>query len=88
MKKFAYLDSAFILHITKGREYAERDVKKEKDKDNNVIKTWPIVETDFPAKGGYPVDHGGNPYILYTEKLDAHQKQIPVELTELYKKCK
>ena len=88
MKKFAYLDSAYILHITKGKEYAERDVKKEYDDNHNIIKIWPIVETEFPGKGGYPVDHGGNAYILYSESLDAHQKKIPVELSELYKKCK
>lgn len=88
MKKFAYLDSAEILHITKGREYAERDVKKEKDGAGNVVKVWPIVETEFPAKGGYPVDHGGNSYIMYSERLEARQKPIPVELAELYRKCK
>ena len=88
MKKFAYLDNAEILHITKGINYAERDVKKEYDANGKVIKVWPIVETDFPAKGGYPVDHGGNAYILYSETLDAHQKQIPQELTDLYKSVK
>lgn len=88
MKKLAYLDSAYILHITKGKEYAERDVKKEYDKEGNVIKKWPIVETEFPAKGGYPVDYGGNSYIMYSEKLEARQKPIPEELAELYRKCK
>lgn len=86
--KYAYLDSANILHITKGMEYAQRDVKKEKDKDNNVIKVWPIVETEFPAKGGYPIDNVGNYYVLYSEKEDKHGKKIPYELEQIYLACK
>ena len=86
--KYAYLDTAGILHITKYYESAQRCVKKLKDKDGNIIKIWPIVETDFPAKGGYPVDEKGNAYVLYAEDVEKHNYEIPAELAELYAKVK
>ena len=86
--KFAYIDTAGILHITKYYESAQRCVKKLKDKDDNIIKIWPIVETDFPAKGGYPVDEKENEYTIYSETEERHGYEIPAELAELYAKVK
>ena len=86
--KYAYLDSAEILHITKFYKTAQRCVKKLKDENDNIIKIWPITETDFPAKAGYPVDGDGNAYVLYSEIEEKHGREIPAELAELYIKVK
>lgn len=87
-KKFAFLDIEDILHITKWEDTAKRCVKKIRDKDGNVLKIWPIVETDFPAKDGYPINEDGNNYTIYSETEERHGYDIPAELVELYKKVK
>lgn len=88
MKKFAYIDNGNILHITKQRKDAERCVKKEYDENGKITKIWPIVETDFPAKGGFPISHGRIYYVLWAEDKEAYGREIPHELAELYRKCK
>lgn len=88
MKKFAFIDNGDILHITKDMATAKRCVKKEYDEKGNVTKTWPIVETDFPAKGGFPISHGRVYYIMWSEKQEAHGRKIPYELEQLYLACK
>ena len=75
--KFAYLDSANILHITKWEDTAQRCAKNKK-----------YIETDVAAKGGYPVDEKGNPYVIYDERHEKHKWEIPAELSELYLKLK
>ena len=77
MKKFAYLDNAEILHITKSEGIAKAHSGNGK-----------VVMTEFPAKGGYPIDNVGNYYVLYSEKEDKHGKKIPYELEQLYLACK
>ena len=77
MKKFAYLDSAEILHITQYEAIARTHGGK-----------GGIVETDFPAHGGYPVDEEGKAYILYSETEEKHDREIPEKLAELYRKLK
>lgn len=77
MKKYAYLDTAYILHITKSLDVAESHSVNKK-----------IEKTDYPAKGGYPVDEKGNAYVLYSETEEKHRYEIPAELAELYKKLK
>ena len=88
MKKLAYIDSADILHISKDRATAERCVKKIRDENDKIIKMWPIVETDFPAKDGYPINEDGNNYTIYSETEERHSYEIPDKLVELYKKVK
>lgn len=77
MKKFAYLDSACILHITKSEAIATSHSVNGK-----------VEKTDFPAKGGYPIDDKGIFYVLYSETEEKHNYAIPAELSELYKKLK
>ena len=81
MKKFAYLDSAEILHITKKEEIAKSHAKNGK-----------VVATDYPAEGGYPVvgEYGEKrkAYILYSETEERHGFPIPEELAELYRRLK
>ena len=88
MKRLAYLDSGDILHITRFYDTAQRCVKKLRDENDKVIKIWPIVETDFPAKDGYPINEEGNNYTIYSETEERHGYAIPAELVELYKKVK
>ena len=77
MKKFAYLDRAAILHITKHEHIAKSHGRDGK-----------YVETEVPAQGGYPVDGDGNAYILYSETEEKHGYPIPNELVELYSSLK
>lgn len=77
MKKFAYLDYAGILHITKHEATAKSHAKNGK-----------YVQTGVEARGGYPVDDKGNAYILYSETEEKHGYEIPAELSELYKRLK
>lgn len=77
MKKFAYLDTAKILHITKDEKTAKSHSFNGK-----------FIETEFPAKGGYPVDGKGNFYVVYSETEEKHGRKIPVEIAGLYSKLK
>lgn len=77
MKKFAYLDYAGILHITKYEATAKSHAKNGK-----------YVETTVEAHGGYPVNEKGNAYVLYSETEEKHDYEIPAELSELYAKVK
>ena len=86
--KYAYLDSAMILHITKYEADAKRCVKKIKDQDEKIIKMWPIVMTDWPAKGGYPINKDGENLVLFAEDFEKHERDIPEKLVELYKSLK
>lgn len=88
MKKYAYLDNANILHITKYEADAKRCVKKIKDKDDKIIKMWPIVMTDFPSKGGYPINEDEENLVLFAEDFEKHDREIPEKLAELYNKLK
>lgn len=88
MSKFAYLDSAKILHISKYEDTAKRCVKKVVDKTTNeVIRVWNIVPTNVAAIGGYPVDGEGKPYILYSITETKHDRETPEELIKLYTQC-
>ena len=88
MKKYAYLDNANILHITKREDIAKTSVKKIKDKDDKIIKMWPIVMTDFPSKGGYPINEDEENLVLFAEDFEKHNREIPEKLVELYSKLK
>lgn len=74
MKKFAYLDYAGILHITRNEEIAKSHAKNGK-----------YIATEIPAEGGYPINRqNGSAYILYSEKEEKHGYDIPEELAKLY----
>ena len=77
MKKFAYLDYAGILHITKYEKTAKSHAKNGK-----------YVATAVHAKGGYPVNEKDMPYILYSETEEKHGYEIPAELATLYAQVK
>ena len=68
MKKFAYLDKAYILHITKHEATAKSHSVNGK-----------VVTTNFPAKGGYPINEKENAYVLYSETEEKHGYDIPEE---------
>ena len=81
MKKFAYIDKAGIMHITKDMQTAISYAQK----------GTTVIETEIEAKGGYPVV-GKEEIIVYGPekmKLDAQGARIPVipVLAELYKQC-
>lgn len=77
MKKFAYLDYAGILHITKYEATAKSHSKNGK-----------YVATYVKALHGYPVDEKENAYILYSETEEKHGYEIPEALVSLYKLLK
>lgn len=77
MKKFAYLDYAGILHITKYENTAKSHAKGGK-----------YVETYVKAAHGYPVDEKDNPYILYSDTEEKHGYVIPEAVANLYRLLK
>lgn len=81
MKKFAYIDKKEIMHVVEKKETAKEYSKNGK-----------VVETEIPAKNGFPLDENGEGVIVYSPyvmKLDAHGSKIePIPtLAELYKEC-
>lgn len=81
MKKFAYIDKAGIMHITKDMETALKYAQKGST----------VVPTEVLAKGGYPLVEGEEIIVYAPDEMrkDAHGAKIPVvpELAELYKQC-
>lgn len=81
MKKFAYIDKAGIMHITKDMQTAISYAQK----------GTTVIETEVEASGGYPVVKGEEIIVYSPEvmKIDAQGGKIKVipELAELYKKC-
>lgn len=84
MKKFMYIDKTGILHIVSSKEGAEKNSANGK-----------VIETEYPAEGGYPVAEVNGikeEVIVYDEehmKVSARGKYIDVipELAELYRQC-
>lgn len=84
MKKFAYLTGKGILHIVKDKKTAEESAKL----------NGRVVETEFPARHGYPFV-GGDEIIVYSEtdmRLEANGAPLDAEkhrdLAELYRLCR
>jgi hypothetical protein len=77
MKKFAYIDFGGVLHITKYENTAKSHAKNGK-----------YVETYVSAKGGYPVDEEGHPYIVYSDVEEKHGYEIPEAIANLYRLLK
>lgn len=84
MKNYAYLSGKGILHIVKERKTAEE----------HRSRNCKIVETEYPAHGGYPYC-SGDEIIVYSEtdmRLAANGAPLATErypdLAELYGSCK
>lgn len=77
MAKFAFIGEGGILHVTKYEQTAKTHSLNGK-----------YYKTDVEAAHGYPVDDEGDAYILYSDTEAKHNKEIPEELAELYRKCR
>ena len=46
-----------------------------------------IITNDFPVDGGFPVDNDGKQYLLYSDKKEKHDRDIPEALSKIYNEC-
>lgn len=77
MAKYAFIDTGGLLRVTKYEKTA---------KDKSLSGKY--YKTNVAAAYGFPVDDEGKQYLLFSDKDEKNNREIPEELAALYRKCR